>query len=115
MKYLVAGAPVYTLDERFGIVQAMVIEAGLIVAVGNVRRLRQDFPKARQVDISGGAIIPAFNDCHAHLLLLGQDLTRCDLGQCRTRGPGSPGLAAMDREEPFRVLGDGMEFRYCPI
>ncbi len=86
MKYLVAGAPVYTLDERFGIVQAMVIEAGIIVAVGNLRRLRQEFPSARQVDISGGAVIPAFNDCHAHLLLLGQDLTRCDLGQCRTRG-----------------------------
>lgn len=98
------------MDERFGIVQAMVIEAGLIVAVGNLRRLRQDFPSARQVDISDGAIIPAFNDCHAHLLLLGQDLTRCDLGQCRNRGQVFQALQQWIAKHPSEPWAMGWNF-----
>ena len=85
MKYLVAGAPVYTLDERYGIAQAMIVEDGWIVAVGDRKLLHDAYPTAKALDIDGAAVIPAFNDSHAHLLLLGQDLTRCNLGECRTK------------------------------
>lgn len=85
MKYLLAGAPIYTLDERYGVAQAMVVEDGWIVAVGDLKLLHDAYPTAKALDIDGAAVIPAFNDSHAHLFLLGQDLTRCNLGECRTK------------------------------
>ncbi|MFH1156309.1 MAG: amidohydrolase [Pseudomonadota bacterium] len=85
MNYLITGSPIYTLDVDYGVVQAMVVKDGLVAAVGERKTLQNQYPDARKVDLEGGAVIPAFNDCHAHLLLLGQDLMRCNLMGCTTR------------------------------
>lgn len=101
MKQLITGTPVYTLDPRFGVAQAMVTDQGRILAVGELRTLRSDHPDARETAIDGGAIIPAFNDSHAHILLLGQDLTRCNLADCLTRDQVLERLRQWHAEHPL--------------
>ena len=85
MKQLITGASIYTMDPGIGVVEAMVVDEGRIIAVGDRKTLGREHPHAGEIALSGGAVIPAFNDSHAHVLLLGQDLTRCNLTGCRTR------------------------------
>jgi predicted amidohydrolase YtcJ len=84
MEYLIEGAPVYVMDAANTIAEAMVFSGGKVLAVGDRHSLRERFARARRLPADGSAIIPAFNDCHAHLLRLGQDMTRADLRYCRT-------------------------------
>ena len=97
---LITGSPIYTLDRNYGVVQAMVVENGLVAAVGDRKTLHNAYPKAKAVDLDGGAIIPAFNDCHAHLLVLGQDLTRCNLMGCTTKAQVLAALRRWQNENP---------------
>ena len=82
MQFLFYGAPVYTLWDRKPMAEAMVVHNGKISAVGEKRDLTAQFPKAKRVSLDGGAVIPAFNDCHAHILSAGLALTRADLRGC---------------------------------
>jgi len=84
MEYLVEGAPVYVMDAAHTKAEAMVVSGGVVRAVGDRRSLRESFGRARRIQVDGAAVIPAFNDCHAHLLRLGQDMTRAELRYCRT-------------------------------
>ena len=65
------GAPVYVMDEADTVAQALVVSGAGVKAVGNRKELGERFPRARRVSLDGGAVIPAFNDCHAHLIRLG--------------------------------------------
>jgi predicted amidohydrolase YtcJ len=60
------------------------VENGIIIAVGEKRELSGQFPGAKKVSLDGGAVIPAFNDCHAHILSSGLALTRADLRGCQS-------------------------------
>ncbi len=82
--HLVEGAPVYVMDAAHTVAEAMVVFEGRVLAVGGRRALRERFPRARRTPADGAAVVPAFNDCHAHLLRLGQDMTRAELRYCRT-------------------------------
>ncbi|MHB8767294.1 MAG: amidohydrolase family protein, partial [Deferrisomatales bacterium] len=42
---------------------------GRIAAVGSSRDLRQDWPRARRVELPGCALLPALVNAHAHLEL----------------------------------------------
>lgn len=84
MDYLIEGAPVYAMDRAGTVAEAMAVSSGRVRAVGDLKILRRDFPGFQRISLDGGAVIPAFNDCHAHLLRLGQDMTRADLRYCRT-------------------------------
>lgn len=84
MDYLIQGAPVYCLDGAGTVAEALAVSQGLIVAVGGRKDLAERFPEAKRIDLDGGAVIPAFNDAHCHILRLGVDLGRPDLRQCRS-------------------------------
>jgi predicted amidohydrolase YtcJ len=84
MQLLFSGAPIYTLWDPKPRVEAMVAENGIIRAVGEKGDLATQFPKAKKVSLDGGAVIPAFNDCHAHILSAGLALTRADLRGCQS-------------------------------
>ncbi len=83
MQTLFTGAPVHTLWDEKPRVEAMVVEDGIITAVGERRELSRQFPGARRIALDGGSVIPAFNDCHSHILSAGLALTRADLRGCR--------------------------------
>ena len=46
---------------------AVVINGGLIVAVGPQKTLRQKYPEAEYIDAHGGLIMPAFINTHEHI------------------------------------------------
>lgn len=87
MEYLIQGSPIYTLVEEPGqaVVEAMVIDNGVIKRIGSRRELAVDHPAAKVVDVEGGAVIPCFNDCHMHMVHLGLELGQADLRHCKTR------------------------------
>lgn len=84
MQVLYEGVPVYTMDDRQPVVEAMAVSDGRVLAIGSCEELRSRFPSAKRVGLSGGAVVPAFNDCHCHILPLGLDLTKADLRSCRS-------------------------------
>ncbi|HWU37027.1 MAG TPA: amidohydrolase, partial [Candidatus Acidoferrum sp.] len=84
MQLLFSGAPIYTLWDPKPVAEALAVENGIISAVGERRDLAAQFPKAKKVPLDGGAAIPAFNDCHAHILSAGLALTRADLRGCQS-------------------------------
>ena len=83
MPTLFAGVPIYTLWDKKPPAEALVVENGMVAAVGEKRELSTQFPGAKKVFLDGAAVIPAFNDCHAHILSAGLALTRADLRGCR--------------------------------
>jgi hypothetical protein len=103
MKQLYEGVPIYTMNAGNQVAEAMVVEDGRVAAVGERRELIHRFPRARRVPLDGGAVIPGFNDCHAHLLRLGQDLARAELRHCRT----AEEIAAALRDNSRRFPGSG--------
>ncbi len=82
MEYLFEGAEIHTLDKNDLVAQAMVVEDGLVRRTGLRDELKNDHPKAKVVSLDGGAIVPAFNDCHSHIIMVGFELARPDLRQC---------------------------------
>ena len=84
MQVLFYGAPIYTLWDKKPMAEAMIVDKGNISAVGDKQDLAAQFPGAKKVSLDGGAVIPAFNDCHAHILSSGLALTRADLRGCQS-------------------------------
>ncbi len=79
MQYLFEGAEIYTFCQDRPKAEAMVVESGIIKAVGQRKELAEQFPKAKRISVGGAAVVPAFNDCHCHILLTGLDLEKADL------------------------------------
>ena len=84
MTVLFYGTPIYTLWNKKPLAGAMVVDNGIISAVGDKKDLAAQFPGAKKVSLEGGAVIPAFNDSHAHILSSGLALTRADLRGCQS-------------------------------
>jgi predicted amidohydrolase YtcJ len=84
MSVLFYGPPIHTLWDPKPRVEALVVENGIITAVGEKRELSAQFLGAKKVSLDGGAVIPAFNDSHAHILSSGLALTRADLRGCQS-------------------------------
>ena len=100
MQYLIEGADIYTLDSKDRVVQAMLVEDGLVKALGGRDELKGQYPGAKAVSLDGGAIIPAFNDCHAHIINVGLNLARPDLRQCASVAEIQDTLRAWAAQNP---------------
>ncbi len=51
--------------------QAVVVREGRILAVGPAAKLAKAYPKAHQVGLQGGTLLPGFIEGHAHVVALG--------------------------------------------
>src|SRR5579871_3138391 len=58
--------------------EALAVQAGRIVATGQVRELRQRFPHASVVDYGNDVIVPGFNDAHMHLMSAADEFLSVD-------------------------------------
>lgn len=107
MQVLYEGVPVITLWDRTPRAEALVAEDGWIVAVGDRKDLLASYPGARRVALEGAALIPAFNDCHCHILWLGMDLMKADLRACTSIPEIQGTLRAWAEANPDRpwILG----------
>ena len=76
---LVKNAVVYTVDSNFTTVQAFVVQAGKIIAVGNSDDLEKKYLAREVVDAGGHAVYPGFIDAHSHFYEYGMGLQEADL------------------------------------
>lgn len=75
---LITGATFVTLDKDAE-PEAMLIEEGRILALGEEVDLSAMRPEAKSLDYSGRTILPGFVDSHVHIRELGLDAIKVDL------------------------------------
>jgi predicted amidohydrolase YtcJ len=83
--------PIITVDAKSHVAEALAIDDGRIVAVGDKESvLRRAGPKTVLTDLAGRAVIPGFIDAHSHLLSTGAvslyqvDLNSPPIGKIRS-------------------------------
>ncbi len=62
----------------------LAVTRGLVVAVGGPDLMGLKGPRTRVVDLHGAAVLPGFNDAHAHVVYYGLTLFGADLGGARS-------------------------------
>jgi predicted amidohydrolase YtcJ len=70
---------IYTVDEKFSVAEAMVINDGKIVAIGTNDDILKQYESDSVVDAGGKAVFPGFNDAHAHFVGYASSLQRVNL------------------------------------
>jgi hypothetical protein len=63
---ILSNGKIVTVDEQFTIADTVVIDDGLIVAVGDSSLLQQ-YQADNQVDLAGKTVLPGFIDSHTHI------------------------------------------------
>ncbi|WP_035281353.1 amidohydrolase [Brevibacterium album] len=70
------GGEVLTVDARDSVAEAVSVRSGLIEAVGTSAEIEAlASPETRRVELSGRTLMPGFVDAHAHLTMVGSNLT----------------------------------------
>jgi hypothetical protein len=82
---VVLGGPIWTMDPRRPLVEALAARAGRVVALGRLADVqRMQGARTRVLDLAGGLAMPGLTDAHAHLLGLGAELEEVDLRGARS-------------------------------
>ncbi len=76
---IVHHAQIYTVNNDFGVAEAMAIQDGKIVAVGSNDDILKEYQSDSVVNANDAIIYPGFIDAHAHFLGYGQSLYAVDL------------------------------------
>lgn len=74
------GGTILTMEESQPRAQALLVENGVITALGSYAQLKTE--EATQVDLKGRTLMPAFVDAHSHMANMGLYALRCDLAGC---------------------------------
>lgn len=93
---LLANAHIRTMNPAQPRAEALVIEAGRILALGNTAEMRDLAGKgAEAIDAQGRLVLPGLQDAHIHLLNGGTDLVEtAPLYDCTTTGQITAAMAA---------------------
>ena len=70
---------IYTADQDGSWAEAVAIDGGRILAVGNLESILNDLPDAALLDLGGRTMVPGFIDPHNHYLSTGESLASLDL------------------------------------
>lgn len=70
---------VYTVNDKFAIVQAFAVKDGKILAAGTDDEILKKYTAKETIDAKGQVVYPGFIDAHAHFLGYGQSLFMVDL------------------------------------
>jgi len=62
----------------------LAISKGKVAAVGGTELMGLKGPRTRVIDLGGGAVLPGFNDAHAHIVYYGLTRFGADLGGARS-------------------------------
>jgi len=125
---LVTGGPVY-VEAGTPPVEALLIEDGLVLAVGtraelearaaSIEQKAKDWSielAVRHIDLAGGTAVPGLQDAHGHLEGLGEALENVDLVGCPTFDELVRRVAERARSQPpgTWVLGRGWDQTLWP-
>ncbi|QWG35582.1 amidohydrolase [Bacillus mycoides] len=78
------GGSIYTMREENEKVDAVYVENGIIVDVGNKDELENRYSEVKSCDLQGKTMIPGLVDSHMHLIGHGERLLRLDLSNCKS-------------------------------
>ena len=70
-RLILTGGSIYTGVHGRPAAGAIAIEGGTIVQVGTLADARARLPRAKEIDLAGGAAFPGFVDSHAHMTGIG--------------------------------------------
>ncbi len=72
-------AKIYTVDDKFSVAEAMVVNDGKIIAIGTNDDILKNYESDSITDAGGKAIFPGFNDAHAHFVGYALSLQKVNL------------------------------------
>ncbi|MFA8450917.1 MAG: amidohydrolase [Bacteroidales bacterium] len=67
---------IYTVDEEFTMAEAMAVDNGRIIAIGNDKSIQRKYRGLQEVDLHGKSVFPGFIDGHCHFYGYGITLIR---------------------------------------
>ena len=109
------GGRVFTAGLTTSQPGAVAVSGGRIAAVGTDDEVRELVgPGTEVVDLAGGLLVPGFQDAHAHPVMAGVDLLRCDIHHCGSADEASEliaGYAAAHPDLPW-VIGAGWSMEH---
>lgn len=76
---LVYNATIYTIDNQFSKAEAVAVDKGKIIAIGNTKTLLDRYEAHQKIDAKGKFIFPGFIDAHSHFFDYGLGLQQADL------------------------------------
>ena len=76
---VIKNAKIYTVNDAFGIVEAIAIHDGKIIFTGTTQELSDKFQAKETIDAKNQFVYPGFYDAHAHLYSLGINMQTVNL------------------------------------
>lgn len=70
---------IYTVDDKFSIAEAMVVNDGRIIAIGSNDEILKKYEGKEMVDAKGKSVYPGLIDAHCHFTGFATDMWKCDL------------------------------------
>ena len=112
---IVVNGQVYTGD-RDEVAEAVAVRGNKVVRVGSngeIRRLRR--AQTTVIDARGGAVVPGFNDAHAHLISGGLSLDQVNLSEAKTIDDIKETIRLWSAAHPERAWITGRGWYYQPF
>lgn len=76
---LVLNANIYTVNDAFEMAEALAVNNGRFVAIGNTAELKDHYEATEVIDAEGKTLIPGLIDAHCHFYGLGLNQLKVDL------------------------------------
>jgi predicted amidohydrolase YtcJ len=112
---IVVNGKVYTGD-RNDLAEAVAVRGNTVVRVGSngeIRRLRR--AQTTVIDAGGGAVVPGFNDAHAHVISGGLSLDQVNLSEAQTVDDIKDTIRLWSQAHPERAWITGRGWYYQPF
>ncbi len=113
---LIYNTTIYTVDQRFAIVSAMVINDGQVIETGESNQLLKKYSALSKIDLKGKFVYPGFIDPHSHFLGYGHSLINSDLvGSASAEEMVNRATAHHSKYGGNWVLGRGWDQNLWPV
>jgi predicted amidohydrolase YtcJ len=113
---MVVNGKVYAADGQDSLSEAIAVRGNKVIRVGSTREI-QRLRRAQTVviDAKGGAVVPGFNDAHAHFISGGLALDQINLGEALTLDQVKDGVRVWAEAHPEREWIIGRGWYYQPF
>ena len=113
---IVINGKVYAADGGGDLAEAVAVRGNKVIRVGSNREI-QRLKRAQTIviDAKGGAVVPGFNDAHAHLISGGLSLDQISLADAKTIDEIKDTIRVWSESHPDREWITGRGWYYQPF
>jgi predicted amidohydrolase YtcJ len=113
---IVINGKVYAADGGADLAEAVAVRGNKVVRVGSNREIqRLKRAQTEVIDAKGGAVVPGFNDAHAHLISGGLSLDQVSLSDAQTLDDIKDTIRVWSESHPERAWITGRGWYYQPF